>query len=77
MSDPPIRSGNAIIDALFDILRKYRVKYIYVGQLERYVYAGSGLAKFEELARDGTLTKVFHNDKVDVYEVLRDWDAEG
>ena len=63
------------VDALFDILERYRVKYIYVGQLERHVYDGPGLAKFEELARVGTLSRVFHNDKVDIYEVLRDWDA--
>jgi YYY domain-containing protein len=62
--------------AMLDILRRYRVRYVYVGQLERNVYPGPGLAKFEELTKAGTLARVFHNDRVDIYEVSCDWDAD-
>lgn len=58
------------VKRLLGILRRYRVRYIYVGQLERNAYPGPGLAKFEELSQAGTLARVFHNDIVDIYEVL-------
>jgi hypothetical protein len=40
------------------------------------VYPGPGLAKFEELTKAGTFSRVFHNDKVDIYEVSCEWDAD-
>ncbi|HUV95572.1 MAG TPA: DUF2298 domain-containing protein, partial [Anaerolineae bacterium] len=61
--------------AMLGILRRYRVKYVYVGQLERNVYPGPGLTKFDDLTKAGMLARVFHNDGVDIYEVLCDWDA--
>jgi uncharacterized membrane protein/4-amino-4-deoxy-L-arabinose transferase-like glycosyltransferase len=35
-----------------ELLRKYNVRYIYVGQLERLLYDPQGLAKFEGMAGD-------------------------
>ncbi|MBC7236163.1 MAG: hypothetical protein H5T69_09990, partial [Chloroflexi bacterium] len=52
---------------LLALLDRYRVRYIYIGQLERYLYDGPGLAKFEELARAGRLELVYHNEKTAVY----------
>ena len=49
-------------------LRKYRVKYVYVGQLERLYYQQSGLRKFEEQL-SGELEKVYENTQVTIYRV--------
>jgi len=57
------------------ILAKYRVTYIYVGQLERQVYAGSGMAKFVDAEQAGLLTRVYHNERVDIYRVMRHWET--
>jgi len=65
------------VEALQSILSRYRVRYIYVGQLERNVFPGPGLAKFERLSQVGVLARVHHNDGVDIYEVSGDWDSEG
>jgi len=50
-----------------DLLRRYRVKYVVVGDLERIIYPGDGLAKFESLGR-----KVFENHGTAIYETQ--WD---
>ena len=62
---------------LFAILYRYRVRYIYVGQLERAVYAGAGLEKFERLTQAGLLKRVFHNERVDIYKVPADGASSG
>ncbi len=52
-----------------DFLRQFNVRYIVVGQLERALYPGLGLNKFEEL--NGSLWKlVYHEGETDIYEVL-------
>jgi len=53
-----------------DILRKYDVKYVYVGHMERIYYPGPGLSKFEAMAARGTLELVYENVQVRVYEVV-------
>jgi uncharacterized membrane protein len=58
------------------ILRRYRVRYIYVGQLERDSYAGPGLDKFEALVQGGELTRLYENARVTVYQVSQDWDTQ-
>jgi YYY domain-containing protein len=56
-------------NAARDFLRKYNVRYIIVGQLERAKYAGDGLNKFE--AYNGSLWKaVYHDEQTVIYEVL-------
>ena len=53
-----------------ELLEKYPIKYIYVGQLERSYYSQEGIAKFDsDLAVH--LNKVFDSDEVTIYEVLR------
>jgi len=51
-----------------EFLRKYDVRYIVVGQLEKAYYPGPGLVKFQQW--DGDLwRKVFEVDDTAVYEV--------
>ena len=47
----------------------FRVKYIYLGELERAVYPAHGLAKFERWAKEGFLQEVYRNPGVVIYEV--------
>jgi YYY domain-containing protein len=49
------------------ILNKYDVQYVYVGDFEREAYSEAGLAKFVGLGK-----VVFRQDKVTIYEVLRE-----
>lgn len=52
-----------------DFLKKYSVRYIIVGQLERAAYAPEGIAKFEQF--DGTLWRsVYRDGQTAIYEVL-------
>jgi len=52
-----------------DILRKYEVQYIYVGDVERVYYPGPGLDKFESMRAQGQLELVYHNERVNIYAV--------
>jgi uncharacterized membrane protein len=56
-------------EALMELLRRHGVRYVYVGQLERYAYGEEGALTLEALARDGRLVRAYHNDRVDIYEV--------
>ncbi len=51
------------------LLGRYDVRYVYVGQLERAVYPGEGLAKFEQMAASGGLVRAFRNERVTIYRV--------
>ena len=61
------------ISTLYAILEQYRVQYIYVGQLERISYPSIALLKFEQLAADGQLERVYQNERVDIFKVVGDW----
>lgn len=52
-----------------EIVRKYEVRYIYLGEVERIYYPGPGLDKFERMRADGLLDLVYHNEQVRIYEV--------
>lgn len=54
------------------VLERYRVSYIYVGQLEEALYDVSALDGF---VRAGMLERVYQNDRVRILRVPRDWDA--
>lgn len=57
------------LDEALEILRRYGVTYIYVGQVERLYYESDGLAKFEtDLAPH--LRPVFETDAVTIYEMV-------
>lgn len=51
-------------------LRKYGVKYVYVGPLERLYYPREGLNKFGQMAAQGQLRQVYANPQVTIYEVV-------
>ncbi len=51
------------------LIEKYRIKYIYVGQLETSAYTNASLAKFDEMA-SGKLRMVYFNPGVKIYEVI-------
>ena len=51
------------------LIRKYGVRYVYLGQLERLYYPGEGLDKFDG-ALSEHLDKVFESEQVAIYRVL-------
>ncbi|MBM3958035.1 MAG: hypothetical protein FJ313_08300, partial [Gemmatimonadetes bacterium] len=51
-----------------DLLRKYGVRYVIVGELEQLLYPQPGLAKFKMMADLG-LTAVYSNERLTIYEV--------
>ncbi len=51
-----------------ELLHKLRVRYVYLGPLERVEFPGAA-AKFAQMAADGTLQVVYENDLVTIYEV--------
>ena len=62
------------VETLMDILARHRVRYIYVGQLERALYGEDTLARFETLANSGTLERVYQNEQAAIYRVPDDGD---
>ena len=50
------------------LLKKYNVKYIYVGQVERLYYPHDGLEKFNETLAY-LFEKIVVNDKVTIYRL--------
>ncbi len=53
------------------LLDRYDVALIYLGELERAYYDPVGLRKFEQMVERGWLTRVYQNEGVTIYEVLR------
>jgi YYY domain-containing protein len=53
-----------------EILKRYDVRYIYLGELERIYYPGPGLDKFEVMRAQGVLKLAYHNEKVMIYQVV-------
>jgi YYY domain-containing protein len=54
-----------------EILNRYNVKYIVLGDLERATYAPEGLEKFDQMATYGLLKIVFQNEGTTIYQVVR------
>ena len=50
------------------LLRKYDVKYIYIGDLERHYYPSDGLNKFKDLSDSG-ISLVYSNSSVSIFEL--------
>ncbi len=53
-----------------ELLSKYEVEYIVVGELEQAHYPGSGLHKFEQMVGKELVFPVFRNQGVNIYWVL-------
>ncbi len=51
-----------------ELLRKYGVRYVIVGELEALLYPEVGLAKFKMMADIG-LTRAYWNDRLTIYEL--------
>ena len=51
-----------------EVLQRYGVEYIVVGELERLYYPAPGLDKFDTMADQGVV-KVYSNAQVDIYRV--------
>lgn len=51
------------------LIRKLRVAYIYLGQLEQILYSSEAISKFEHLRQRGFLELAYENPKVRVYRV--------
>ena len=64
-----IYNTRSSVDALA-LLKRFRVQYVYVGDLERAFYEAVGLAKFEAMARAGQLQLVYENERVKIYQVV-------
>ena len=54
-----------------DILDKYNVQYIYVGELENTYYPPQGLEKFKQMVEFGTLSVTYQDENVTIYQVNR------
>jgi YYY domain-containing protein len=50
-----------------DLLKRYRVAYIIVGDLEHAFYDAAGLAKFDTMVNVGKLQLVYQNERVKIY----------
>ena len=53
------------------ILQKYDVGYVYVGLLEQVYYNAEGIFKFEQMAAQGDLERVYQEDGVTIYQVIK------
>ena len=56
-------------DDALALLKRFRVVYIYVGDVERAFYDRVGLAKFEAMAHAGQLQLEYQNERVKIYMV--------
>jgi len=61
--------SSASIDVAIDFLRRYRVSYVIVGQVEQLYYPEEGIAKFAEM-NGRELELVYENPKTQIYRVL-------
>jgi len=71
MADVNFFYDTPFADDARQVLDRYRVKYIIVGPMERAAYASDSLAKFDGMVNDGRLARVYQNEGVTIYEVVR------
>ena len=53
-----------------ELLRRYEVKYVVVGQLERAYYPAQGLQKFDSMAQGGLAKVAYQNEGTTIYQLL-------
>ena len=56
-------------DGALELLERYRVSYIVVGALERGYYDERGIAKFDAMVEDGSLSLAYDNEGTRIYRV--------
>ena len=54
-----------------EILDRYDVSLVYVGDLERIHYSAAGIDKFTQMAEMGLLRPIYANEGGTIYEVVR------
>jgi len=54
---------------ILQTLQLYGIEYVYVGQLERALYAPAGLAHFDALAQAGKIQVVYQRGTTVIYQV--------
>lgn len=69
ISDVALLYNTEDIQLAQQILAKYHVGYIYVGQLEWVYYAPTGLQKFDQMTAEGLLEEVYRNSGTSIYAV--------
>ncbi len=57
-------------NAALDLIDRYRVRYIVVGDLERIYYLPHGIEKFDRMVEDGDLELAYANDRTSIYRVV-------
>ena len=57
------------VDTKIDLLRKYSVSYVVLGDLEKLNFAQDGLTAFDEMAQAGLLDKVYENEGTAIFRV--------
>ncbi len=60
-----------VVSRAQEILARYGVGYVYVGEYERAYYDPAGLAKFDRMSSDGSLRVAYDAEGVKIYEVVR------
>jgi YYY domain-containing protein len=60
------------ITTAWDILRHYNVSYVIVSGLEKAYYPAAGLAKFDDMVKQGKLTVAYEQGGAKVYQVNKD-----
>jgi YYY domain-containing protein len=63
-----IYNGNPNTEIIFDLLAKYEVEYIYIGDVESIYYSPTGISKLKS-GLNGTLSTVFSSDTVTIMRV--------
>jgi uncharacterized membrane protein len=54
-----------------EILDRYDVSLVYVGDLERALYSHAGIEKFDQMENMGLLQRIYANEGVIIYRVVR------
>lgn len=61
--------NTADIQQALNMIKKYQVQYIYVGQLEWVYYIPQGLTKFDQMVEMGYLEEAYRNEGTTIYKV--------
>jgi YYY domain-containing protein len=69
LQDVALLYGDPSIVTATKILKRYDVKYVYLGELERTYYPPESLAKFDRMAQAGALSVAYQNPGVTIYAV--------
>ena len=66
-SDVRLAYESPDVETTVELLRRYDVSYIVVGDLERLNYTEDGLAKFDQMAEAGLLSREYANERTTIF----------